>query len=161
MFYLSQINRFIERVIGGFIALLLFSMSILLFVNVIGRYFLGFSFPWSEELTNYSIIWITFLGSGICVRKKIHVNVDLLFQYITGVPMKVIYILILIGSLSFVLFMGVTGLKLVNGVYSSGQLSTALRIPMYIPYLALPLGGLFMALEFAELIFKELKQGGQ
>lgn len=159
MLYLARVNRFIERIVGGFIASLLLGMSILLFLNVIGRYFFGFSLPWSEELTNYSIIWITFLGSGICVRKKIHVSVDLLFQYISGIPMKVIYMLILIGSLSFVLFMGITGVKLVSGVYSSGQLSTALRIPMYIPYLALPLGGLFMALEFAELIFQELKQG--
>jgi TRAP-type C4-dicarboxylate transport system permease small subunit len=158
MLYLNKFNRFAETFLENFLGILLLGITFILCFNVIGRYVFLFSLIGAEEITNYIIIWITLLGSGICVRRGMHMSVDIIFNYVIGLPRKFLLLLGIAGSLLFALLIAIVGLQQVQHVIQYPQLTPALRLPMYIPYLALPLGGLFMVSEYIEMILRRLQE---
>ena len=48
------------------------------------------------------------------------------------------------------------GIPLCNDIRNFNQVSAALRLPMYIPYLALPLGGIIMSFRLIQKILQVL-----
>ena len=69
----DQINSVIE-----YIALvLLFLMVVVVFLQVIFRFVLHSSLSWSEEFARYTMIWLSFLGISIGVKKKAHIGVEI------------------------------------------------------------------------------------
>ncbi len=55
---------------------LMSTMSLLLFVQVIMRYVVGRSLSWSEELSRYLFIFFVYAGISYGVRMKRHVRVE-------------------------------------------------------------------------------------
>ena len=52
------------------------AMSILIFAAVVLRYSVHASIPWSEEVSRYLMIWLTFLGAGPVLRIGGHIAVE-------------------------------------------------------------------------------------
>jgi C4-dicarboxylate transporter DctQ subunit len=152
MFILSKINRTAEKAILPIVGSLLLFITLLLTANVIGRYIFGYSLKWAEECTNYIIIWITFLAGVVCLRKGMQISMDaLVLQFSSSMQDNMKRVTNSLG-LVFSLVMVWLGFKLTAMAWSTGQVSPAMMVPMYIPYSVLPLSGLFMALEYLEFI---------
>ncbi len=149
---LSKFNRTVEKMIAPVIAVALLFITLMLFSNVIGRYVFGVSLKWAEELTNYIIIWITFLGGVVCLRKGMQITMDAFVLQLNG-SMQV-FVARLTSALGLLFSLATVWLsyKLVMMVLPTGQVSPAMMVPMFIPYLVLPLSGLLMAMEYLELI---------
>ena len=60
--------------VGGALAF----ASLLLFVNVVLRYWFLAPISWAEELTLYIMVWIVFVGSSVAIRTRGHIAIDLL-----------------------------------------------------------------------------------
>ena len=45
-------------------------MLLLIFMQVITRYFFGYTFEWSEELARFLFVWVVFLGSALLMRPR-------------------------------------------------------------------------------------------
>jgi TRAP-type C4-dicarboxylate transport system permease small subunit len=149
---ISKINRTAEKAILPIVAGLLLFITLLLTANVIGRYALGYSLKWAEECTNYIIIWITFLAGVNCLRKGMQISMDALILQFNDAMQAVVKRITNSIGLVFSLIMVWLGFKLTVMALSTGQVSPAMMVPMYIPYSVLPLSGVFMALEYLEFI---------
>jgi len=55
-------------------------LAVILIAAVFWRYALNNAIPWSEELSKYLMVWLTFLGAPIALRHGSHINIDLLQQ---------------------------------------------------------------------------------
>ncbi|MDA8226350.1 MAG: TRAP transporter small permease subunit, partial [Desulfitobacterium hafniense] len=62
----DQINRLATWVVVIMTAV----MSVIILAQVIFRYVLEAPLPWSEEVARYLMVWGTFLGAGLGVRKR-------------------------------------------------------------------------------------------
>jgi len=141
-------GKYVAMVIG--IALLL--VTLILTINVIGRYGFGQSLTFGEEMATYTIIWITFVGSGICVKRGIHVSVDAFINFLPVKGKKIFIVFANLVGLAFSIGLFITGIILCGQVAASGQLSPAMRIPVVIAYLAIPVGTFYMALEYLRIL---------
>lgn len=152
MLILSKINRTAEKTIIPIVASLLLFITLLLTANVIGRYVFGVSLKWAEECTNYIIIWITFLAGVVCLRKGMQISMDALVLQFKGAMQDIIKKLT--NTLGFIFSLVIVwfGFKLTVMAFSTGQVSPAMMVPMFIPYTVLPVSGFFMALEYLEFI---------
>ncbi len=131
--------------------LLLLSATGVLFVNIILRYFFGEGLSWAEEYIAYAMIWVTFIGAAICVGEKRHVAMRVILDSLKNERVKMLYEKILsLISMVFCTWILIIGIKTIAFQISMGQMSPALRIPMYIPYLAVPLGFFLMTFRFME-----------
>lgn len=135
-------------------ALALGSVSLIIFGQVISRFFFNYTPEWSEELSRYLIVWTIFIGTAIGVRNNIHIGVDALlrlmpprFKLAMEVGLNVIGIVVsaLLIWLSY---------QFIEQTIEFGQVSPSMQIPMVWPYLAMPVGLAFAMIHFAHDIVK-------
>ena len=62
---LGRADREFKRANGALIVAMMAVMVALVFANVVGRYVFNRSFIWAEELSQYLMVWVTFLGAGL------------------------------------------------------------------------------------------------
>ena len=72
-----RLARLIEAGLGFAAALLIFSMMLLTFVDVVGRYLFNQSVIGAFEITEIMMAMLIFAGLPLVVRRREHVTVDL------------------------------------------------------------------------------------
>ena len=68
----------IERVMRGLTMVLLVLMVIIVFANVVSRYYLHASLAWSEEVARFMLVWLVFIGSFLAYIHDEHLGLDIL-----------------------------------------------------------------------------------
>ncbi|WP_428912101.1 TRAP transporter small permease [Niallia sp. Krafla_26] len=122
----------------------------LVFLQVISRYVISYSFGWSEELSRYILIWIAWIGAAYTVRTQKHIRVELVKNIVNETGKKVIELITLLIWFLFALFLVLNGTELISNLFATGQTSPSNEIPMWIVYLAVPIGGSLMALRLIQ-----------
>jgi len=125
-------------------ALLLAAMTLLVGVQIAGRFIFSYSIFWSDELARFLLVWIAFLGISIGARRAAHPGVDTLVRALPARWARAASALTLLLSLAFFSIMTGYGGALV--LHTWPQYSTSLAIRMGIPYLAVPAAGALMIL---------------
>ncbi|WP_110929147.1 TRAP transporter small permease [Bacillus massiliglaciei] len=77
---MDKVTRFLENVLNIVMAAALGFMVILVFGNVVLRYFFNSGITWSEEMSRYLFVWLTFLGAIGAYKNKEHLGVDLVIK---------------------------------------------------------------------------------
>ncbi|GAW92808.1 TRAP transporter small permease [Calderihabitans maritimus] len=151
---MSRINRIwslIEDVTSG---LLISVAALLTFYNVFMRYVFQSPVNWVSEVVRFMVIWGAFIGAAVALRENSHIKVDLLYAVLPRPMKKVVSLFANTVGLMFSLFLIWQGSILVSFVKARGQVSFDVEIPMFLVYLAVPIGGLFLAIRFLERIYK-------
>ncbi len=122
----------------------------LAFYNVVARYVFGSSLTWAGELTVYLFLWSAFFGAAYCFKKDAHISITILLE---KVPPKVAKALMLLShAITFVYLAAVSwyGYEYLQLVIELDERSIDLDIPMWIPYLVIPVAFAFAAYRVAE-----------
>ena len=135
----------IDKVLGAFLAFLMFAMTADVLYGVVTRYVFGSQASWSEELARFLLIWIGILGAAYVAGKNMHLSIDLLKPRLSKssahrIDTMIYWIVILFAFLVLV----VGGLRLIYITQTLGQLSPALQVPMSVIYAVVPLSGLLI-----------------
>src|SRR5699024_9471064 len=136
----KKFNRFEEIFLITTLAL----MVILIFGQVVGRYILSSAPSWTEEFARYIHIFQVWVGAGYAVKLREHIKIESFMNIIHGIPRKILELVSLIIWFLLALFLAYFGTMLVLESFRYGQVSPAVQIPIWIPYLAVPIGGISM-----------------
>jgi len=132
------------------VAMLGVSTSVI-FLQVVMRYVFHNSLSWSEELARYLFVWQTWLATGYAVKKQRHLRITSVIDMTSGKKRIMTEMFVLMLWFAFTVFLCVNSAWLCMMIYDQRQLSTAMRIPMWIPYMGIPIGTAYMAIQ---LIFE-------
>jgi C4-dicarboxylate transporter, DctQ subunit len=174
---LRLLDRAEEVVIASLIAL----ATIIIFVSVTHRYALGLTadsvayfksigwagtsaaakstffalksinLVWAQELTIIMFVWMAKFGAAYGVRTGIHVGIDVLINRMAP-PCRRFFILF--GLCAGALFTGTIatlGTNFVWHMYHGSAISPDLELPMWLVYLAIPLGSSLMCFRFLQV----------
>lgn len=131
--------------------------SLLLFANVVLRYVFLAPISWAEELSIYAVIWIVFVGGSAVVRLRGHLAIDLLPKLLSPAGRRLLVIFVLLASLGFfAVFCYFSGLHTLR-VQAAGQLTPNMQAPMWLTYLAMPVGAALMFLRTSQLLWREVR----
>lgn len=114
---------------------------------------------WAQELCIFMIVWMAKFGAAYGVRTGIHVGVDILVNYLEGTPKRLLIMAGLFAGALFTAVVGTLGTHLVWHIAGTGQISPDLEVPMWIVYLALPLGSFLMCFRFLEVAWNFWRSG--
>ncbi|HOP86926.1 MAG TPA: TRAP transporter small permease [Syntrophorhabdaceae bacterium] len=152
--FLKGLNRFEEGLCG----IILLGLACLTFVETFLRYTVSYSFPWFQEFANYALIFSTYLGASIGVKYGMHFSMEAVTEY---TPDRVSHLLktiaYFISGLAVILFI-YFGIRHIQSIIKFGTKSPSMQIPMYIPYLAIPLFSITMSFRFFVLSYKHFKK---
>jgi C4-dicarboxylate transporter DctQ subunit len=106
---------------------------------------------WAQELCIYLFVWMAKFGAAYGVRTGIHVGVDIALNQLNPASRyRVVLFGLLCGAL-FTFIVGTLGARFVYHIAETGQISADLEAPMWIIYLAVPLGSYLMCFRFLQV----------
>jgi len=145
-------NRILNRLEEVLIASFMAAATLITFAAVVMRYVGGTGISWAHELTIYLFIWMAKFGAAYGVRTGIHIGVDFV---VNAVRPSLKRVLIILSMLLGVMFTGVIaffGARWVIFIHGTAQTSPDLEWPMWIIYLAIPLGSGLMCYRFIQAL---------
>lgn len=134
-------------------------MTGIIFLQVVLRYVFQSPFSWAEELARYLLIWITCLGSAYAIRDGMHISIGYLRSKLKDSARTVLTVVIYVMTLGFFVYCIKEGMLFSFAQWT--QRSTAMQIPMTVPYIAIPLGFAIMFLVALECLIDELRNSSR
>lgn len=153
----NKLKDFLDNFEGYCCILTLALMSIVVFIQVVFRFVVKASLPWSEELSRYLLVWTAFLGGAYGVRQGAHIGVEAFALLLPKKVQKILAIFVMIISIGLCVVICKYGFTIVQTQLSKGQLSPAMRIPMGYMYAAIPIGMIFFIIRFIQDIFISIR----
>ena len=147
-----RISDFLNRICERALIILLVAMAVAVFLQVLFRYLLHLPLFWTEEFARYCLVWASLLGAAVALKRGEHIAVTF---FLDSFPKSVARTLTMVAQISVLLILTVMawgGIKLV--LVTSAQISPALRIPMAVPYLAIPIGSTVMLFHMVSSIMQ-------
>lgn len=127
------------------VAILLFVMAAIAFINVLSRYFFHFSFAATEEITINMFVWMTVVGSGIAFERGGQMGM-ITFYNLFPVKLKR-FVVVFSAILSAGLF-ALVSIYMIQAIYDELTMfhatSAALGVPVWIYYLGVPVLSIFV-----------------
>jgi TRAP-type C4-dicarboxylate transport system permease small subunit len=123
-------------------AILLTIMTVVVFLQVLFRYWLHLPLDWGEEVSRYLFVWSAMLGAGIATKRGGHFGIDFLVKILPPVAQKVIAIGVNLCICALLGLIAVQGTRL--AILNLSQISPTLSVPMGFPYAAIPACALLM-----------------
>ena len=131
--------------------------STLTFAQVIMRRVFENSLIWSEEMSRYAFIWFVYMAASYAVKYQRHVKFSFFVNLMPKKLSALVKFLALLLWLAFLIVLNIYAIKQIGSLYSSMQLSPTNRWPVYLVYLALPLGLTLMTVRVIQHIIHAIK----
>lgn len=135
----------LETIIRYLVLVLLTLMVVIVFANVVSRYYLHYSLAWSEEVARFMLVWLVFLGSFLAYIHDEHLGLDILVKKFPPTMRKIVATatnLLVIFALYAVMEGGYLMM-----VANFDWLSSAAEIPQGYVYMIIPISCGLMILQ--------------
>jgi C4-dicarboxylate transporter, DctM subunit len=119
----------------------------------------GLDMSWTQELCIYMFVWMAKFGAAYGVRQGVHVGVDVFVNMLTPSARKPVVLFTLLCGAFFTLVVGSLGAHFVWEIAQTSQVSNDLEVPMWIVYLAVPLGSYLMCFRFLQVAYTYARTG--
>lgn len=136
------------RLLNLFMAVALVLMTSMVFGNVILRYLFNSGITLSEEFSRWLLVWVTFVGAVVALRKGGHLGTDVLLAHLPAWGKRLCLVIAQLMMLyaTWLLFSG----SLQQAIINSTVMAPASELPMAIVYAA---GVFFSVSAFVILLY--------
>lgn len=133
----------------GIVAAALIGAAILIVCQMVFlRYGLNASTTWQTDVVTYALVAATLLGSPYVLREGGHVTIDLIWEAASPQQRRWLGVISNLGTLAFAVILAITGGKFFWEAWEGNWVSeTVAEIPLWIPYLSMPIGFGMLALQ--------------
>jgi C4-dicarboxylate transporter DctQ subunit len=142
---MRRIIRFANNLEEYSLGLSLLALALFACVQVFTRYVLNYSFAWFEELSQYACVFLTFLGASLGIKYGTHFTMSAVVDRLPRNMIRFVNALVYLICALFFVVVAYYGTKHCIKHYNFGNLSAALRLPMFVPYLPIPIFSAIMA----------------
>lgn len=136
---LEKVDLFLAKVLGWIVGFVLYAMMLLVFINVIFRYFLNRPIVWAEEVSVLMLVFVALFGSyvGMVDRRMARIT-----AIVNRVPMpwkKALNLCAQLFIIYLLIFLVIFGVQFILTPYMLTQKTATLRLPMWVFYSFVPI----------------------
>jgi TRAP-type C4-dicarboxylate transport system permease small subunit len=153
---MDRAMRILEKAMEYLVASIMFFLVTIVFIQVLLRYVLQTSLPWTEEMARYLFVWLVFIATSVCVKKEAHLGIDVIVVRFSPKVQRHLYTLSLVLSLIFSIVVVYKGYDLL--ARSGDQISPMLHVPMSFVYIIIPISYMVICLVLLWQISRSVKQ---
>ena len=153
---MKYFNDSLEKVLRIALLVLVSGIVITTMLQIVARFILMVSIPWTDELARYLMIWASFVGLGVAYRKKELICVAFFREKL---PPHLLKLTLLISDLLcsiFTIVIVIYGVKLC--FQNMAQVSPSMRVSLGIIYAIIPLWSLLYLLFAFESVFSYFRE---
>lgn len=152
----------VDRVIARFEKLVLTYGVILMAVNsvanVIGRFVIGQSIYFSQELNEFLIVLVTFVGLGYATRQGRHIRMSAFYDQLPDRGRKILMIVIAAVTGAIMLALAYYAYTYVDRLARLGKVTPSLQVPLYVTYLWVPVGFAITGIQYFLTVLQNLRK---
>lgn len=138
---------------------MLVATAIMLF-EAVSRGFLNHSYFWAEEAVRYLMVWAFFITLGCAGRGGHMIRTEMLLERMPKALQRVANVITTSLGLIFSGILLFASVPQVSRYYTMGMMTeSTLDLPMWLMFLAMPIGGALAALYYAGAILTALRGG--
>jgi TRAP-type C4-dicarboxylate transport system permease small subunit len=142
---MARLMERFDKLLDQLCVLFLIGLVLVVALQVIFRYTLQFSAPWTEEVARYLYVYLTFIGSAIVMKEGNHIVIDLLLNRLPLPIRRWVGVLIQTGILVFLIEFIVGNIQMTS-VSSSVTSASLVWFKMSYLYIGMNLGVILMAI---------------
>lgn len=143
---LGNFTRSLDAVLCAFCATIVAAFALLLTAQVVLR-LLDVPLFWVEELCQYLLIYLCFLGSAVAWGRREHLTVEFLPELLTGIWRSLLLAFVDLVVLAFSIWAAFVGFQF--SIFSMRKMSVALDVPVGYGYLGVPVAFIIIAVQSA------------
>jgi C4-dicarboxylate transporter, DctQ subunit len=121
----------LERYLAIFFTMM---MILLLFMQVVSRYIVNYSFTWTEELAIISFILSIYTSATLAITRRQHLRLKILHSLVKPKTQKLLDIISNAVFAVVMLFLGKGMFTILSNLYKYGAKYVASGIPKYVVY---------------------------
>jgi TRAP-type C4-dicarboxylate transport system permease small subunit len=124
--------------------------------NVFGRYVFSQSIYFSEELNEFLIVIITFVGIGYATREGRHIRMSAIYDTLSARNQKILMIFIAATTAAILFVLAWYAYEYVEKVYRRGRMTPALQFPLYLTYIWVIVGFVIAGIQYVLTAIKNM-----
>ena len=130
MAFFLRLSGWLDWLFRAAIGILLLAATVLVFADVLLRYVFSYGLSWADELTQYMLLWMVFLGSGIAARQGAHISMEALLTALPGRIQRVNAVAVNAVCAALSAIVGFLGWGLAMAIRELGQFGPASGVPV-------------------------------
>ena len=151
---LKKIDENFEKVI---LSILVLAIVLVMLLQILCRYFFNNSLIWSEEFCRYCYIYFMFIGTALAVRERSELRVDAVASLLPKKARQVLNVMVDIVVFLMLVYLSYWSIPMVQSMYHQGGHSPALKLPVFIVYMSVPVGFFLSAFRYLQKFFLMFK----
>jgi len=125
--------------------------------GILSRYLLNRPIAWVVEISEYSLLYITFLVAAWVLKKEGHVSVDLVYSRLSPRNRSIVSIVTSILAGIFFLIITIYGVKVTKHQFDTKYFTpTILEAPKFVITLIIPVGTFLLLIQIIRKIYRHL-----
>jgi len=141
--YIMNILRIlIGRSVEWITSLLTIVMVVVVSLQITNRYIFNNPLSWTEEVSRFIFVWITFLGAFLALKSKAHIGVSSFMARFSTRTRIMLENIVIFFVIFYLLYLIRIGIKIVQE--TAQTFTPALDIPFSYIYVAIPISAIFM-----------------
>lgn len=155
---MAAVLKAIQRVEETVLSFSILAIAVLTIANVIGRSLFNSSLAATEELSQFLIILVTFVGLSYAVSQARHIRMTALYDAFGPRIRKALMLIISVTTSALMFFLAYHALQYVLIMARLGSVSPVLQVPLYLVYLAAPIGLTLSGIRYAATVVRNLRE---
>lgn len=144
-----------ERIVLSYGVLVMATNSV---ANVIGRFVFNHSLYFSQELNQFLMVLITFIGLGYATRQGRHIRMSAIYDQLPDLGKKILMIVIAATTAAVMFVLAWYSLKYVQRNITLGRTTPSLQIPVWITYIWVPIGFVVAGVQYLATVLQNLQR---
>lgn len=136
---MKKILPVLQKAENGILAATFITMTLAAFAQVVNRNIIHASVSWFEELSRYCMVYMALLAAETGLRDGTQISVTAVTEMFNGKSRGFLELIAKMVVIVFSVIVFITSFEILKTQITSGQMSPGLKLPMYLPYFALPL----------------------
>ena len=156
--FLHTLFRVVNQIEAVILSCGIMIIALVTIANVVSRTVFGTSLTFAEELAQFCIIVVTFVGLSYAASQDRHIRMSALYDLFHRPERKMLMLIISGGTSALMFLLCYYSLLYIYSVESLGTVSPVLRVPLYLVYCAAPLGFTFAGIQYALTFIRNLTE---
>ena len=157
MRFFAAVDHAIARFEAFVLAFGVILMAVNSIANVIGRFVFAQSIYFTEELNQFLIVLVTFVGISYAARKGRHIRMSAFYDQLSERGRKVMMIFVAAVTAAVLFVLAYYSFEYVMRVAKLGKVTPSLQVPLYLTYIWVPLGLLMTAIQYVLTVVRNLQ----
>ncbi len=144
-----RLNWVVERVC----ALLMATLVLVIWFEVLQRYVLHLGFTWGEEFSRYVMIWAALLAVPVGAFRREHIGLEFILNALPPPRRRLLRLALDLIGLAFFLFLFAYGIGMASG--GRTQYAAIFGMTMVVPFASVPVCGLLTSVQIIVAMLRD------